>query len=180
VCGGGRAVGLASEGRGDSYRPQTARPRVNPGRLRRVTLAFFPLGCSRPSSLSTAGAVRPGAPKGARLMIVKKILTASTWHRHGGCRIARTQVLNPIRDHGLSGRLWQKQPQSGQPPWFLLDDVTLTTVSEWLDTPAHRQAPGCHRGYAEILARRLPSLTAAGLWLCDESFACYLLCKPAW
>jgi hypothetical protein len=96
-------------------------------------------------------------------------------------RKAPGSALNPTRDHGLSGRLWQKQPQTGQPPWLLLDDVTLNTVSGWLDTPAHRQAPGCHRGYAEILARRrLPSLTAAGLWLCDESFACYLLGKPAW
>ena len=39
VRGSRRAVGLASEGRGDSCRPQTVRPRVNPGRLRRVTLA---------------------------------------------------------------------------------------------------------------------------------------------
>ena len=27
-----------------------------------------------------------------------------------------------------------------------------TVVSECLDTPAGRPAPGCHRGYAEILA----------------------------
>jgi len=27
--------------------------------------------------------------------------------------------------------------------------------------------------------QRPPSLTAAGFWLCDESFACYLLCDPA-
>ena len=46
---------------------------------------------------------------------------------------------------------------------------------------AHRQAPGYHRGYDEILARRrLPPLTAAGLSLCDESFACYLLREAAW
>ena len=37
-----RAVGLASEGRGESCRPATVRPRVNPGRLRRVTLAAHP------------------------------------------------------------------------------------------------------------------------------------------
>ena len=37
-----RAVGLASEGRGESCRPATARPLVNPGRLRRVTLAALP------------------------------------------------------------------------------------------------------------------------------------------
>jgi hypothetical protein len=38
-------------------------PRLNLGRLLRVTLAALPLDCSRPSSLLTAGAVRPGAPK---------------------------------------------------------------------------------------------------------------------
>jgi hypothetical protein len=36
------SVGLASEGRGESCRPVTARPRVNLGRLRRVTLAAHP------------------------------------------------------------------------------------------------------------------------------------------
>jgi hypothetical protein len=39
VRGSRRAVGLASEGRGESCRPATARPRVNLSRLRRVTLA---------------------------------------------------------------------------------------------------------------------------------------------
>ena len=39
VRGSRRAVGLASEGRGGSCRPATARPRVNPDRLRRGTLA---------------------------------------------------------------------------------------------------------------------------------------------
>ena len=42
VRGSRRAVGLASEGRGESCRPATARPRVNPGRLRRVALAALP------------------------------------------------------------------------------------------------------------------------------------------
>ena len=46
-------------------------------------------------------------------------------------------AVNPTCDHGLYGRLWQKQPQAGQPAWLLLNDVTLTTVSECLDTPAH-------------------------------------------
>ena len=42
-------------------------------------------------------------------------------------------------------------------------DVALTAVSGWPGTPARRQAPGCHRGYAETLGRRrLPSVTAAG------------------
>jgi hypothetical protein len=59
VRGSRRAVGLASEGRGGSCRPATARPRVNPGRLRRVTLAAqSSLGCSRRPSLLAARAVR--------------------------------------------------------------------------------------------------------------------------
>ena len=37
-----RAVGLASEGRGESCRPATASPKVAPRRLRRVTLAAHP------------------------------------------------------------------------------------------------------------------------------------------
>ena len=37
-----RAVGRASEGRRESCRPATARPRVSPGRLWRVTLAAHP------------------------------------------------------------------------------------------------------------------------------------------
>ena len=40
--GSRRAVGLASEGRGESCRPQRRDPRVNPDRLRRVTLAVLP------------------------------------------------------------------------------------------------------------------------------------------
>ena len=47
VRGSRRAVGLASEGRGESCRPATARPRVNPGRLRRVTLAALSLLTAR-------------------------------------------------------------------------------------------------------------------------------------
>src|SRR5215475_7625690 len=43
VRGSRRAVGLASEGRGENCRPATAKPRVNPGRIRRATLAaHFP------------------------------------------------------------------------------------------------------------------------------------------
>jgi hypothetical protein len=64
VCGSRRAVGLASEGRGESCRPVTAR---SPGEPRPPTAGrpgrSFPINCSRPSSLFTAKAVRPGAPK---------------------------------------------------------------------------------------------------------------------
>jgi hypothetical protein len=63
VRGSRRAVGLASEGRGEAGAPQRRDSRVNPGRLRRVTLAGLLLDCSRPSALFTAGAVRPGAPE---------------------------------------------------------------------------------------------------------------------
>ena len=54
-----RAVGFASEGRGGSCRPATARPGWA-RRLRRVTLAALPSPLSRPSSLFTAEPVRPG------------------------------------------------------------------------------------------------------------------------
>ena len=62
------SVGLASEGRGDSCRHATARPRVNPGP---PTAGHpgrsSPRNCSRPSSRSTAGAVRPRRTRGAPL-----------------------------------------------------------------------------------------------------------------
>ena len=61
--GSRRAVGLASEGRGESCRPATASPRVNLAAYGGSPWPLFPLGCSRPSSLFTAGTVRPGAPK---------------------------------------------------------------------------------------------------------------------
>jgi hypothetical protein len=66
---------------------------------------------------------------------------------HSACRELRN------RDHDLFDRLWQEQLTTGQPPWLFLDDDTLTTVSEWLDTPTHLQARDYHRSHAEILAR---------------------------
>ena len=53
VRGSRRAVGLASEGRGVAAAPRRRDPRVSLSRLRRVTLAALPLGCSRPFSLFT-------------------------------------------------------------------------------------------------------------------------------
>jgi hypothetical protein len=41
-------VGLSSEGSGESCRPTTASPRLNPSRLRPVTLAALSFDCSRP------------------------------------------------------------------------------------------------------------------------------------
>ena len=63
VRGSRRAVGLASEGRGESCRPATARPRVNPGRLRRVTLAALSPQLLVPVLAVHGLAVRRGAPK---------------------------------------------------------------------------------------------------------------------
>ena len=75
VRGSRRAVGLASEGRGEAAAPQRRDPRLNRGRLRRVTLAAIP---------STARArprcSRPGLPGPARrrcaLEVVEKVVTA--------------------------------------------------------------------------------------------------------
>ena len=76
--GSRRAVGLASEGRGEAAARNGETPRVNLGRLRRVTLAAHPL------TLLASVLVAPGLGRqarragGAPLMIVKKILTAQT------------------------------------------------------------------------------------------------------
>ena len=70
-----RAVGPASEGRGESCRPATARPGVNPGRPRRVTLAalssrlFVPVRCSRPGAVGSAR-------RRCALETVEKLVTA--------------------------------------------------------------------------------------------------------
>jgi hypothetical protein len=76
VRGSRRAVGLASEGRGESCRPATARPpgeprpptAGHPGRSSPLLLAYAPR-CSRPGRQARRA-------EGAPLMIVKIILTA--------------------------------------------------------------------------------------------------------
>ena len=75
VRGSRRAVGLASEGRGESCRPATARPRVNPSRLRRVTLAAHPSRLLAPV-LAVHG-LRPSGPARRRcaLEVVKRVVT---------------------------------------------------------------------------------------------------------
>jgi hypothetical protein len=78
VRGSRRAVGLASEGRGESCRPATAGPRVNPGRLRPVTPAAH-----LPRLLGSVLAVRgqddqAWRAEGAPLKpLVEKVVTAS-------------------------------------------------------------------------------------------------------
>src|SRR6185437_6698133 len=76
VCGSRRAVGLASEGRGEAAAPQWRDPRVNPGRLRRSPWALFPLDCSRPSSLLKAQGGQAWRAGGAPLKtVVEKVVT---------------------------------------------------------------------------------------------------------
>ena len=80
VRGSRRAVGLSSEGRGESCRPQRRDPRVNPGRLRRVTLAAHSLSTARARPCCS----RPGPSGPARrrcaLEAVEKVVTAASRH----------------------------------------------------------------------------------------------------
>jgi hypothetical protein len=55
--------GLRPKDAAKAAAPQRRAPRVKLSRLRRVALVAHPLDCSRPSSLLTARAIRPGAPK---------------------------------------------------------------------------------------------------------------------
>ena len=45
------------------------------------------------------------------------------------CASDTGQRPEPGRGHDLPGRLWQEQPQAGQPSWLVPGDVTLTAVS---------------------------------------------------
>jgi len=62
VRGSRRVVGLASEGRGESCRPQRRDSRGAP-LYGESSWPLFPFGCSRPSSLLTAPDRQAGAPK---------------------------------------------------------------------------------------------------------------------
>ena len=85
---------------------------------------------------------------------------------HSACRELRN------RDHDLFDRLWQEQLTTGQPPWLFLDDVTPSpSASGWTRPPADRRGTTA-TATARSCPRRLPSVTAAGLSLCNESFAC--------
>ena len=63
VRGSRRAVGLASEGRGEAAALRRRDPRVSLGRLRRVTLAVLPSRLLKAVLAVHGQAVRPGAPK---------------------------------------------------------------------------------------------------------------------
>ncbi len=96
VCGSRRAVGLASEGRGESCRPATARPRVNPGRLWRVTLAALPSRLVAPVLAVHGQGRQARRAEGAPLIIVKKILTTTTsWVGAAPASATRTSRSGP-------------------------------------------------------------------------------------
>ncbi len=81
---------------------------------------------------------------------------------HTACRQLRTS------DQDLFDRLWDERVKTGQPKWLLLDNVTLTTTTEWFDTPTAVQMRDYHRGHADILARpdartALDELALAGI-----------------
>ena len=124
---------------------------------------------------SVAG--RPRPERGALRELPAPVLTIHDGP-HRMC-VRHRAAPSTGRDHDLSGRVWREQPQTGQP--VALPRRHAHHGKRVAGYAAHRQAPGYHRGYAEILARRrLPSLTAAGLSPCHESFACYLLWEPRW
>jgi hypothetical protein len=149
---------------------------------RRVPLAE----CSRPSSrpvrdrFSVSCSGQASVSMGV-LCVCPRTVSEEHAARAGGT-VPPTAVCGSLGSWALPGAERPVRPAvagaaAGRPaPWLVPSDLTLTAVSGRRDRPARRPAPGCHRGPAEILARwRLPSLKAAGLWLCDESFACYLL-----
>jgi tetratricopeptide (TPR) repeat protein len=87
---------------------------------------------------------------------------AALFSLHAACRELRTSHQD------LFDRLWDERLKTGQPPWLVLDDATLTTTAEWLDTPTHAQARDYHRDHADILARpgastALDELALAGI-----------------
>ena len=60
-----------------------------------------------------------------------------------------------LRHHELDlfDQLWQERLGTPQPPWLFIDDTTLTTVGEWLQTPTHVLARDYHLGHVGLLAR---------------------------
>jgi hypothetical protein len=79
-----RLVGFRPKGAAKAAAPQRRDPRLNPGRLRRVTLAAHSLRLLAPVRAVHGLGGQARRAEGAPLMIVKKILTASVWRRYGG------------------------------------------------------------------------------------------------
>ena len=102
VRGSRRAVGLASEGRGEAAAPQRRDPRVNPGRLRRVTLAAHFLSTARVRPRYS----RPG-PSGSarrRCALELRIETCNS--------IARTHREDPAGPGGCRAHIAQAKAVS--------------------------------------------------------------------
>ena len=78
-------------------------PRLNPGRLRWVTLAALPSRLLAPVPAVHGRGRQAWRAEGAPLMIVKKILTASTW-RTRGCPSATQGSRIVPRWYGWCGR----------------------------------------------------------------------------
>ena len=66
---------------------------------------------------------------------------------HAACRELRH------RDPDLFDHQWQERLATPQPMWLSLDDTTLTTVGDWLQTPTHLLARDYHLHHADLLAR---------------------------
>ena len=95
VRGSRRAVGLASEGRGEAAAPQRRDPRVNHGRLRPVTLAALP---SRlPAAVLAAYGRGRQAPARRRCALDTVIVTHwDTDHYGGASRLAVALTANKV------------------------------------------------------------------------------------
>jgi len=76
-----RPQSLRPKDASEAAAPQRRDPRVNPSRLRQVTLAAPPLDCSRPSFVVHGQAVRPGGRRCARETVDKKVVTARRYRR---------------------------------------------------------------------------------------------------
>ena len=112
VRGSRRAVGLASEGRGKAAAPQRRDPRVNPSRLRRVTLAAHSLSIA-PPVLTVHGLGRQARrAEGAPLKIAaEKVVTGNICTPALGCLIVQRRRFH----RPLPFRPGDEQPLPARP-----------------------------------------------------------------
>jgi tetratricopeptide (TPR) repeat protein len=73
--------------------------------------------------------------------------TPTLFRLHSMCRELRG------RNQDLFDSQWQERSGTPPPPWLFIEDITLTTVAEWLDTPTHLQARDYQLTQAGLLAR---------------------------
>ena len=98
--GSRRAVGLASEGRGEAAASQRRDPWVNLSRLRRVTLAVHSSRLPAPALAAHGRGRQAWRAEGAPLMIVKKVLTAQPCGR--AALVAMCDYALALSDSGVS------------------------------------------------------------------------------